>query len=318
MNALDPVEAAPAAVPTRAFQIRISRGLLLGFGGLVFLAVVIVLALGLWSAWRNTIELLREKSESTIGVVVARIEHYLDPAEHMLKHLGRQLETGAINPDDPAALGHYLSGALAATPQVRSVVFIAERGQMTFALRREEGVELQLVDVRGLPVLRAALDEARTRQALYWGDVIHPETARETLINVRYPVWRGTSYLGVLGATVRSVELARLLDDTARHIGGEAFVLYGDDQVIAHRKFLRGRFGLGPAHPLPTVAEVGDTILAQFVATGLAGRAPRLAERAPPRTAPAHPDDLSGPLRLAQSAAQGRPHHRRRPDRPRR
>ena len=67
---------APGAERPR-LQIRITRGLIAGFGGLVLLAVVTVLALGLWSAWQNTSNLLRDKSESTIALVQSRIERHL-------------------------------------------------------------------------------------------------------------------------------------------------------------------------------------------------------------------------------------------------
>ncbi len=128
--------AAPAtAVPTR-FQVRISRGLLLGFGGLVLLAVVAVLALGLWAARQNTFDLLRDKSHSTVELVFTHIEQYLKPAEYQLSHLGRQIETGAIDASHDDDLGKYLSGALAATPQIRSVVLIRADARMIFALRR--------------------------------------------------------------------------------------------------------------------------------------------------------------------------------------
>lgn len=43
------------------FQIRLSLVLLIGFGGLVLLAVATVLALGLWAAQQNTITLLQDK-----------------------------------------------------------------------------------------------------------------------------------------------------------------------------------------------------------------------------------------------------------------
>ena len=111
------------AKPAR-FQIGLARGLVFGFGGLVLLAVVAVLALGFSSARQNTLDLLGDKSASTIQLIVDRIDQHLRPVENQLDHLGRRIDNGEIDLGDDADLGKALAGALAATPHVRSVVFI--------------------------------------------------------------------------------------------------------------------------------------------------------------------------------------------------
>ncbi len=250
---------------TARLQIQISRGLLVGFGGLVLLAVLTVLALGLWAAQQNTFDLLRDKSQSTIELVLARIEQYLGPAENQLLHLGRQLETGAIDAASDEVIGHYLSGALAATPQVRSIVLIRPDARMVFALRTPEGVNLQVIDVSQMPVIMEAMGAARDLTGLHWADVVRPQTANLTLLNVRYPLHRDDAYLGLLTATVRVDTLSSLLTATAEALGGGAFITYADSHVIAH-PILRDDFpGLSAEKPLPTVAELGDPLLLSVV-----------------------------------------------------
>jgi len=114
-------EAAPAAVSAAAIeeaaprlQLRIARGLAVGFGGLVLLAVVAVLALGLGSAQQNTLDLLADRSASTAQLVVWLIKQYLRPAADLLEHLGRQMEAGLIDVTDETAVRHILAGSLAA------------------------------------------------------------------------------------------------------------------------------------------------------------------------------------------------------------
>ena len=70
------------------FQIRIAYGLLASFGGLVLLAVLVVLGLGMWSARQNTFDLLSDRSHATKEIVFARLEQHLTPAEDALRHLG--------------------------------------------------------------------------------------------------------------------------------------------------------------------------------------------------------------------------------------
>ena len=269
---------APGAERPR-FQIHITRGLIAGFGELVLLAVVSVLALGLWSAWQNTSNLLRDKSESTIALVQSRIERHLQPAEDQLVHLGSQIERGDIDSANEADLGKYLSGALAATPQVRSVVFIRADARMVFALRRPDGVDLTVVDVSRMPVIRNALDAGRDKSGLHWAEVVHPETAQTTLVNVRYSVHRAGRYLGLLAATVRVDRLSDLLDETARTLNGVAFILYDDQYLLAHPRLMRDRTLMHPDQPLPTIEQVGDPVIEAYVRRpALAGRRARVFE----------------------------------------
>ena len=249
----------------RGFQIGLARGLVLAFGGLVLLAVVAVLALGFSSARQNTLDLLSDKSASTIQLIVDRIDQHLRPVEHQLDHLGRRIDSGEIDLGDDADLGKALAGALAATPHVRSVVFIHADARMAFALRRDDGVTLRVVDVSGMPEIVGAMREAGERTALYWGEVVFPETAQATLINVRRPVHRGEDYMGMLAATVRIDRLSSLLAETAETLGGNAFVLYGATDVLAHPDLVDGFAAASIEHPLPTVDEIGDVVLGEYL-----------------------------------------------------
>ena len=248
------------------FQIGLTRGLVLGFGGLVLLAVVAVLALGFSSARQNTLDLLRDKSASTIQLIVDRIDQHLKPVENQLDHLFRRIQSGEIDLADDDDLGKALSGALAATPHVRSVVFVHADARMVFALRREDGIDLRVLDVSGMPATVDAMRAAGERTELYWADLVHPETAVATLVNVRYPVHRAEAYMGTLAATVRIDQLSQLLAETADTLGGNAFILYGEDAVLAHPKLVDGFEAASVEHPLPTVAEIGDAVLATYLA----------------------------------------------------
>ena len=91
----------------------------------MLLAVLVVLGLGLWSARQNTFNLLADKSLATKEIVYARLEQHLTPAEDALRHLGQQMQDGSIDVSNETEVGQYLSGALAATPQIRSIVYIS-------------------------------------------------------------------------------------------------------------------------------------------------------------------------------------------------
>ena len=262
------------------FQIGIAYGLLTSFGGLVLLAVLVVLGLGLWSARQNTFNLLADKSLATKEIVYARLEQHLIPAEDALRHLGLQMQDGNIDVSNETEVGQYLSGALAATPQVRSIVYISETARMIFALRKERGVELNVVDISKMPVILNAVAEAREKVDVFWGEVIRPETASATLLNARYPVLLTDGSLGVLAATVQIDELSRILDTTAKTLGGRAFVLYDERLVLAHPKLISGIPDLEDGQVLPTLDQINDPLVTAFDRRDTQSRRDRLLEEA--------------------------------------
>lgn len=256
------MEDRPRPPDAARFQIRLSRGLLLGFGGLVLLAVLTVLAVGLWSARQNTFDLLRDKSEAALALLLARIERYLEPAEHMLRHLGRRIEAGEVDETDDAEIARSLSGALAATPQIHGLVLIRADARLVYAARHRDGVALHFVDAHQRPTSLAMLDSSRAAAGFHWGRVRHIADEGVTLVNARYPLRREGRYLGVLAAGVRVDTLSTLLEDAARTLGGSAFVLYGRDLVLAHPRLIGGKVALDPDSPLPSVARLGDPVVA--------------------------------------------------------
>ncbi|MSO88734.1 MAG: hypothetical protein EXQ89_01965 [Rhodospirillaceae bacterium] len=265
MKSDSPAIAAPAAQgepPRLAAEIKIATGLVPGFGGLVFLAVASVLALGIWSARTNTIDLLRDKSEAASQQIVSVIDQYLRPVENQLTHLARQIEAGAIT-FEAGDLGKYFAGALSATPEVRSLVLIGADNSMLRALRHPTGVALDVIDVRAMPVISNAMDSGRNRTGLYWAEIVLPETADQVLVNVRHPARIDGNYVGLLVATVQVDQFSRILGDTARTLKGTAFILYDHHMVLAH-PFLQARRPPRGENLLPTIAEVGDPVLLAF------------------------------------------------------
>ena len=83
------VTAAPRNLRRRFGRPSIAAYLSLGIGSLMFLAVASVLAITLYANWRNTIELLQDKSRLLLGSLVEHTERYLDPANVQVDVRGR-------------------------------------------------------------------------------------------------------------------------------------------------------------------------------------------------------------------------------------
>ena len=252
----------PGIRERRPFQIGISRGLLVGFGSLVFLAIVAVLGVGLWSARQNTYDLLHDKSESTVALLTARLEQYLGPVEDQLLHLGRQIEDGAIELGDEGKVISHLSGALAATPQVSSLILVRADARMVVVVRHPDGVAVRITDARTMSSAALALEAAHQMSELFWGDVVYPVGVDASLLNAHYPLRREGRFLGGLIATVEAGRLSSLLGRTAEALGGNVFVLYGlQGQVLAHPRLPGGDFKLHSGKPQPLISEIADPVL---------------------------------------------------------
>ena len=95
----------------------IGTALALGFGFLVFVAAASVLGIGLWSAQKNTVELLRDRSELSIDLLVQRVRSHLNPVMDATSFLANLIAKGTIDPDDPEKMGNYMRGAMASGTQ---------------------------------------------------------------------------------------------------------------------------------------------------------------------------------------------------------
>lgn len=233
-----------------------------GFGGLVLAGVAGVLAIGLWSASRNTLDLLRDKAEIATEVLTMRMRTHLEPAYDQAQYLANLVAIGEIEVKDRGRLADFLLGAMAATPQVRGLAFIDTDFDVLRAARSPEGPVVGLVNWSDDPQVREQIEEARARTLPYWAELIWSQAANSTLVNLRAPVRYEGRFLGVIVATVSVSDLSRFLTGAEMARASNSFILYGGDYVLAHRSMARGDFPRSPRLPLPSLAQVDDPVLA--------------------------------------------------------
>jgi adenylate cyclase len=258
--------AMPAVVPSsigqRFGRLSIAAYLGLGIGGLMFVAVASVLAITLYATWRNTTELLQDKSRLLLGSLVEHTGRFLDPAGVQAGFVADLIERGELDPQDRDRLLETLRFVLAATPQVHALVFFDPRGWQAVAARQEDRidtfVERWTGDAQAADLMRRAV-ERRSEQA-YWGPPVHVRPVG-TVLNLRRPLFRHSAFLGIAVAVVRVAELSAFLAALETELGQNAFILYDRDYVLAHRALEFDFPGLSAARPLPRVTEIGDPVL---------------------------------------------------------
>ncbi len=253
-----------AAGRPRRLRLSIVTVLALGFGGLVAAAVAAVLAIGLWTASRNTYELLRDNAQTSAEIMVMRTRRHLDPAMDQASYLAGLFESGDLDPADRGRVSDYLIAALAATPQVRTIAYINPHYDVLRVSRTDKGPVVGLVNWSDDMHVRLQMEESRARTRPYWGELVWSSAASSTLINMRAPLVRNGKFLGVLVSVVTVRDLSRFITLDHGLPGEHNFILYGGDYVLAHRSMARGTYKLSPRQPLPGLADVGDPVLARI------------------------------------------------------
>lgn len=245
-------------------KFRITIVLVAALGGLTAIAVATVLYVLASANIRNTLDLNRNRVQITISATEDSITRHLMPARSLLDELRRRVEADGTVLDNPVRLADLLSGALAPAPQLGGVAVWKTSGEGLLLLR----------DSRGNITIEHDAANSTTRSEAYTAAVSdsgHMVWSRpyfyqgRTFITIHAPLMRNGAAAGVAVTGIALEELSRFVRTLSRN-GMTAFILYGDDRVLAHpmnadssRTSL-----LSPSKPLLSVAEIGDPVLADF------------------------------------------------------
>lgn len=231
------------------------------FGLLVLIAVSIVLVIMLSSSRTTLLTLQGEVVELLVTGLQRRVQSHLEPAEEQARYVAEQIATAAYDPANGARLTDLLTGALAATPQVQSIMYVDRDYRMVGVDRGHDTPKPFIEDSANDPRIVSGVDAARRQREGFWAAPIYWREAGGTYLNLRQPVRRGEEFLGVVVAVVSIRELSRYLDEAGQTADATAFVLYGRDSVLAHWLLAGPQDNLSEAEPLPRLAGFGDPVL---------------------------------------------------------
>ena len=259
---------APAENGTRLFPRRVP--LVLGIAGLAALILIpaaVVLYLGIATARQNTFQMLEGQAAQYLDSAVDRVSANLKPVEVQSSYVVEAISSGRVDPSNAAGLTVFLRGALASLPQVHDLVFIAPDLHI-LRVNRETG-HISERDWSDDPQTRQIVDRAATRVEPYWGEFFYVERTGRTMLNYRAPVWRDGKFLGVLVSSVALDDLAGYVTAAAKGPVRNAFILTQKGQVLAHSGRDETLEGVSDQHPLKTLPQISDQILATLGSMGL-------------------------------------------------
>lgn len=231
------------------------------FGLLVLVAVAAVLGIHLKAGRTTLINLQGEVAELLVTGMTDSVTAHLTPVEEQSRYIANLIETGALDPKDRAAMVNVLTGALAAAPQIGSLVFIDGNYQVVGIDRSTSTPRPFSNDSSSDPRIIDAIARAKTATGATWADPIWWKEAGATYLNLRQPVRPGGEFLGIIVSVVSIQELSSYLGRMESGVGGNAFILYGRNSVLAHRLLLGPQDNLSEQNPLPKLIGFGDPVL---------------------------------------------------------
>ncbi|MGH1478779.1 MAG: adenylate/guanylate cyclase domain-containing protein [Geminicoccales bacterium] len=250
-----------SSTPTNnPWRLPISTLLGLGLGGLVSVVLALLLWITLGAVFKNTTELLSDKSRIFLEALTTQTSRYLDATLAPSNVIAGQISRGTIDPRETDGVETLLRTLLAATPQVDVLAFFDVNGTRISA-SRSQGEILSRSDLWPERVeIKKAMEDVRTRRSSMWGPPVYSPNLG-TFLNYRRPVFVGETFLGMVTALVTIRTLSDFLGSLETETGQNAFILYDRTHVLAHLNLAGGFDGLREDRPLPRVTEVGDPVL---------------------------------------------------------
>jgi class 3 adenylate cyclase len=232
----------------------------LSFGGVVLIAVALAMALGFWGVRRLTAELLGETSLEDVRNVEQQITVHLEQARREVEGLGELLLAKQLDINDKNAIGGALVAALATYPELTSLVFYHADGGRIRAWRPDGKLIWEYLDTPLRPDQLQRLDNARANSGVVWGEPFYAPGAKDIIVNARYSLNRDGRFLGYVSAALSVHQLSAVVANVGAASGLGAFVLYGNDRVLAHPRLLALREEEA-GEELPTLSTLQDQLL---------------------------------------------------------
>ncbi len=222
--------------PRAIYRLPIAFLLVIGFGGLVAVAVASVLYLGLVSAGRNTFELIQVAANYRLDTIETHIRDLLKPSETIASDIALTMTTGAIDREDTKQIGDLLRGVVTGAPQISGALFSDSQLRTVVADSTGDG-GVYVFEVDKSADANFVLGFERVANGASWGYPVWQSELQQPLLPHVAPVRIDGELVGMV---VIYVELSRIVgfisELSLADREAPVFVLYGDERVLAHSR----------------------------------------------------------------------------------
>ncbi|MBX3567993.1 MAG: adenylate/guanylate cyclase domain-containing protein [Rhizobiaceae bacterium] len=240
----------------------------LSFGTLVFLSVGGVLALSVTANYRNTFELLRSQANLLIDAMEDSLRGHMSHPEDAVEGLAKLYAAGGFEIDDGKSMDAALAGALAAVPEASGVLVFTD-DTVSRGVVRTSGGDRPDGAFRILPPepvtsaqILTLLEARRTVDGLRWGSFVVNEGG--LYANVSLPLVRDGVRRGLVVVPVELQTLSKVALDLSTRFGTHAFLLDGDNRILAIERLADPAARENGLQPLMALTSIGDPVLARF------------------------------------------------------
>jgi adenylate cyclase len=203
----------------------------------------------------------RVVGRSLSGLELA-LRGYLDPAKYQAEAVADAIRSGELNFIDREKLAEYLAGLSAAAPQITVLVVADAAGNAVRVARTPLGkLETEWLAVESDCQLDRMARETEARKEPFWGPPVYAGRLKESLLNLRMPVWQNDDYLGFVAIGISTQQLSQLALELSDPPRSTVFVLYGRDKVLAHMFLVLQTDGLSADKPLLAASEIVDPVI---------------------------------------------------------
>ena len=238
--------------------------LTVSIGILVIIAILLLSYASYQVAFRNTVELIQDKSQLITSTMITRIQDYLQPVKSELEFIDALISQGQVNVRDSNDLGQALLVSLSGVPQVSVIAFVHNDFLVDRAYRKGDRAHFGVTTWGDDPTVQRIMEEQSLLSDASWGELFVAEESGRTFINIRKPVRQNGEYLGFLVAGVSVDQLSEFLLDFRQDYTYSPFILYKNEYVLAHPLLQGGFPGLSDFYPLPQMTRFGDPVLSEI------------------------------------------------------
>ncbi len=249
-------------LPSRRARMRITVLLSTAIGTLVLLSVGAVLFVTAVASYKNTWELMLQSGTLLTSNLEERVRQYVDPAKRLSDHIAFLTQKGTFDPSDLEAAKPALLVALGPAPQIAgSAVWNSAFQRTDIGIDGNGEFIFQTTDDAAIPAMQPFLQRLKSASGTYWAPPIF--VAGATHIDALTPLRRDGNFVGAFATGIEITDLSRFVSTMGKELGMTAFILYGDEHVLAHPKLSTRpkRSDLDPKVDMMSIAGLGDPVL---------------------------------------------------------
>jgi adenylate cyclase len=238
--------------------------LALSFGTLVLFSIGGVLALTVGANYRNTLDLLGVQSALLVDAMEDALNAEMQRAESAVSGVASLYAQGDFDIDDGGAMAAVLAGALSGAGQTTALLICTPDLSCRGASREEDGtVEPLPVEAEKSTQIIEALEQRRRVEGKRWGSFLVNQYG--LFAHVSMPLSRdGGPTTGWVIAAIELHKLAEITRELSARFGTHAFILDGEDRVIADERLAAPDAAERGIAPLMPLAAFGDPVLAAY------------------------------------------------------